>query len=52
MGTLTMTALTIGVIGMLAFGIFVVTKRQESAIDLQKEMVELLKRVAENTKGT
>ena len=51
METMIMTGLTLVLLGIFVFGIFVVTKRQDLAIDLQKEMVQLLKRVEENTKG-
>ena len=51
MDALLVTGLGVTILAALVFGVFLVTKRQETAIDLQKETVELLKKVEENTKG-
>lgn len=44
METLVIGTLGISILGMICFGIFVVTKRQEATIELQKEAIELLKK--------
>lgn len=44
MDSLAIVGLNLVTLGVLVFGVFVVTKRQEIANDLLKEMVELLKK--------
>ena len=51
METLSMLVMSLVILGVLVLGVFLVTKRQEDTMDLTKEIVELLKKVEENTKG-
>ena len=44
MDTLIFTSLAISIVGVLVFGVFTVTKRQEIANDLLKEISESLKK--------
>jgi hypothetical protein len=41
----------IPILGVLVFGVFVVAKRLDDSIKLQKETNELLKTAAENSSG-
>lgn len=44
MDTLILTGVSMAILGVLVLGVFVVSKRLDDAIAVQKEVVELLKK--------